>query len=599
MHKWMLWSLAVAVPLALPAADGIGGDSAGETVEVQTVVDRAAGLQNRQDRAPAVVEQQTAVSSRRARALENFIRASMKRGTDEQCIDWLLAALMDDPGSGAACALLNTYAENPAHLEKIIPGLLKVAEAHPDYPLLTEQLLALSFRHPLSPEQVENLIGRVVAAQQEPEKLDPRSRQAFCRILEIYVGGLLSDDKIEEATALFQRLNARRGFAGRPRVLELAAEFYNLAARQADRDRRWLGLLPSDRELMEERRDEFVQALRETDERVRNLPELERRAVTYLRLQLADDAVRVVEQAVKRAPLDTASRYLLARVLFMARRYKAVLPVVSELLKESPDNRDFLELQADSALRCGRYDLVAEAAGKMLKMTPDDPGAEFLRISGLLAEGKLEEAEAAIKAVKDEEFRENLYIALQLKARNFDQMLAALKRHEKRQGDKVTDTVYTMMLLPAERTGDVELLNYCWNKLAAMDALEDPENANSVGYVAAVLNVRLDEAEKLIRYALESDPECGAYLDSMAWLLYRRGEYEEAADYIRRALSVPDELTAAGRGVLLDHAGDIMMKLGDRDAARAYYEEAVAEAGDPDVDLAAIRRKLAELRERK
>ena len=584
MYKWMLWSLAAIAPLALPAADGIGSDSERDTAA----------------EVPAAAEQQTDTPAvRRSRALENFIRASMKRGTDEQCIDWLLAALMDDPDSGAACALLNTYAENPAYLEKIMPGLLKVAESHPDHPVLTEQVLALSFRSPLSPEQVEKLIARVIAAQQEPEKLAPRAQQAFCRILEIYVGGLLSDDKLEQADALFQRLSSREGFAARPRVLELAAEFYNLAARQADRNRRWLGLLPSDREKLEERRDEFVQSLRETDDRVRSLPELERRAVTYLRLQLADDAIRVVEQAVKKAPSDMNSRYLLARVLFMARRYKAVLPVVAELLKESPDDRDFLELQADSALRCGRYDLVAEATGKMLKMMPDDPAAEFLRISGLLAEGKLQEAEAAIQAVKDEEFRENLHIALQLKARNFDQMLAALKRHEKRQGDQVADTVYTMMLVPAEKTGDVELLNYCWSKLAAMNALEDPENANSVGYVAAVLNVRLDEAEKLIRYALEAEPECGAYLDSMAWLLYRQGEYEEAADYIRRALSAPDTDTAAGRGVLLDHAGDIMMKLGDREAARAYYEEAVAETGDPDLDLAAVRRKLAELRKQK
>ncbi len=583
MYHRMLWSLVVAAPLTLSAAGGIGGDAAREP-----------------EAAPAVsAPQPDTPAARRARALENFIRASMKRGTEAQCIDWLLAALMDDPNSTAACALLNTYAENPAHLEKIMPGLLKVAEAHPECPLLTEQLLALSFQRPLSPEQVEKLIEQVVSAQQEPEKLDHRSQQAFSRILEIYVGGLLSADRIEDATALFQRLNARKGFSGRPRVQELAAEFYNLAARQADRSRRWLGLLPSDRERLEECRDEFVLALRATDDQLQGLPELERRAITYLRLQLADDAVRVVEQVVKKSPADVDSRYLLARVLFMARRYKAVLPVVGELLKESPDNRDFLELQAESALRCGRYDLVAEATGKMLKQTPDDPGADFLRISGLLAEGKLQEAEAAIKAVKDEEFRENLNIALQLKAQNFDQMLAALKRHEKRLGDKVPDTVYIMMLLPAERTGNVELLNDCWKKLAAMNALEDPENANSIGYVAAVLNVRLDEAEKLIRYALDSDPECGAYLDSMAWVLYRRGEYEEAADYIRRALSVPDELTAAGRGVLLDHAGDIMMKLGDREAARAYYEEAVAEAGDPDVDLAAIRRKLAELREQK
>ena len=41
-------------------------------------------------------------------------------------------------------------------------------------------------------------------------------------------------------------------------------------------------------------------------------------------------------------------------------------------------------------------------------------------------------------------------------------------------------------------------------------------------------NTHLDEAENYIKRALASDPNNGAYLDSLGWLHYRQGKYEQA-----------------------------------------------------------------------
>ena len=41
-------------------------------------------------------------------------------------------------------------------------------------------------------------------------------------------------------------------------------------------------------------------------------------------------------------------------------------------------------------------------------------------------------------------------------------------------------------------------------------------------------NTHLDEAEDYIKRALAADPENGAYLDSLGWLHFRRGQYEQA-----------------------------------------------------------------------
>ena len=57
----------------------------------------------------------------------------------------------------------------------------------------------------------------------------------------------------------------------------------------------------------------------------------------------------------------------------------------------------------------------------------------------------------------------------------------------------------------------------------------DPRNANALnylGYTYAEMGVKLDEAEALIRRALEIEPNDGFYVDSLGWVYYQRGDYE-------------------------------------------------------------------------
>ena len=47
-------------------------------------------------------------------------------------------------------------------------------------------------------------------------------------------------------------------------------------------------------------------------------------------------------------------------------------------------------------------------------------------------------------------------------------------------------------------------------------------------------NMHLDEAEEMIGGA-QLDPNNGAYLDSLGWLHYRKGKFEEALNELLRA----------------------------------------------------------------
>ncbi len=77
---------------------------------------------------------------------------------------------------------------------------------------------------------------------------------------------------------------------------------------------------------------------------------------------------------------------------------------------------------------------------------------------------------------------------------------------------------------------------------------------NDLGYLWADENRHLSRAMKMIRKAVEAEPDNGAYRDSLGWVLYRLGRYEEAiAELEKAAERQPD-------GVIFDHLGDAYRK---------------------------------------
>ncbi|MBL9037476.1 MAG: tetratricopeptide repeat protein [Archangium sp.] len=108
-----------------------------------------------------------------------------------------------------------------------------------------------------------------------------------------------------------------------------------------------------------------------------------------------------------------------------------------------------------------------------------------------------------------------------------------------------------------------------------------PANAaalNFIGYTMADHGGDLDEAERLVRAALEERPDSAAFLDSLGWVLFKRGDYERAVETLERAVTeAPDEAT------LLEHLGDAALGAGKRaKAAEAYRRAVQVLADDPD-----------------
>lgn len=95
---------------------------------------------------------------------------------------------------------------------------------------------------------------------------------------------------------------------------------------------------------------------------------------------------------------------------------------------------------------------------------------------------------------------------------------------------------------------------------------------NDLGYILASHDRKLDEAEKMIRKAVELEPENSSFLDSMAWVLYKQKKYKEAKEYMLKAVA-----QERGKNTeLMEHLGDIHIALGEKAEAKKAYEAALA-----------------------
>ena len=85
---------------------------------------------------------------------------------------------------------------------------------------------------------------------------------------------------------------------------------------------------------------------------------------------------------------------------------------------------------------------------------------------------------------------------------------------------------------------------------------------NSLGYVYAQDGRNLEQAELLIKKALEFEPDNGAYVDSLGWVYFKKNDFDKAQMYLERASGLFEDPEIYG------HLGEVYFKKGALDKAR-------------------------------
>lgn len=125
----------------------------------------------------------------------------------------------------------------------------------------------------------------------------------------------------------------------------------------------------------------------------------------------------------------------------------------------------------------------------------------------------------------------------------------------------------------------------CYEKAIELD----PTNINALNNAAYHLTESggdLDKAETWSSYAVGMEPDNSTYLDTYAWVFFKKADYAKAKEYIDKALA--DEDTSGFTSEIYSHAGDIYFMCGDPDKALGFWKKALEL--DPDDSL--LQRKV-------
>lgn len=100
---------------------------------------------------------------------------------------------------------------------------------------------------------------------------------------------------------------------------------------------------------------------------------------------------------------------------------------------------------------------------------------------------------------------------------------------------------------------------------------------NNYAYYLSEKGLELDKAERMSFRTVQAEPDNSTYLDTYAWILFKKKKYADALQYIDMA--VKNDTTKSA--VIIEHAGDIYALNGNIDKAMEYWQQAL-EAGDKD-----------------
>ena len=123
------------------------------------------------------------------------------------------------------------------------------------------------------------------------------------------------------------------------------------------------------------------------------------------------------------------------------------------------------------------------------------------------------------------------------------------------------DAYHTKKMMPETYEAYEKALEYNSNNIMAL---------NNYAYYLSWERRDLDRAEEMSYKTVKAEPNNATYLDTYAWILFEKANYEQAKIYIDQALQNDDSLSAE----VLEHCGDIYFHTGDTTKAVEFWQKA-------------------------
>ena len=520
---------------------------------------------------PADLTLQSA-NQRRADALANFVEGARleENGELEAALIVYQKVLTVDPGEIELASRVASLLTRQEDYPRAIDVLKDAVKAKPKEVGPYLQLAFIYARYLQKPKQALDYANQAIA-------LDPENIDAYQRIYEIE---LTNGDPKKALVTLDRAMSVQSRNAS---FWARLGKLYATILFKPDEDPN-----PEDLRRVNE---VFKRAADTAGDDVTALKDV---ADFYAASQQIQEAIPLYLRVLELQPDDASAREKLATGFILTNQRARAIEMLQEIITATPEKHQAYDLLAqlrdEEGRALARANQTEAAAAEFAKAAASyeqslliRPNARtYLRLAELLI-GPLNQSERAEKILTEArarfrsapEFSYYLAIAQREAGRPQQAVITfeeALNEAEANAAELLTARFYFDYGAAAEKAGLYDKAADLFRQAIVLDPANAAEVYNYLGYMWVEHNMHLDEAEQMINKALELDPSNGAYLDSLGWLKYRKGKYDEAlGDLLRAAQNLKRD-----DPVVFEHIGDTYARLNKVPQALEYWQKAIA-----------------------
>ena len=414
-------------------------------------------------------------------------------------------------------------------------------------------------------------IPKAIPPLKQALKLEPTNLAVVRALLEIY----LAQNATKETVALLEHAFKQSSkdttyWVGLGDLYAIVLRQKPTLAKQIDRARvrqcyeRAAALAPNDPDVLVRQADIYLDAndfKRAADAYAKllslrpNLPQIrERLALTYIRDDQKEKAIAVLQELIKRDPLRFETYNSLGDLYDQLGQEEKAIANYQESLVLNPNQLEVYVRIVLAQLHLKKVEDAFKTLGEAKEKFPTRYQVQYLY--GLAYADQKEYGKAVASYVDAEQLA-----------------------RDSSDDSSPSTAFYFAYGSACERAGDFDKAVTLFKKAIELDPSND-EACNYLGYMWADKGVHLDEALDLIQKALKEKPDSGAYIDSLGWVYFKMGRYEEALPQLRRAAESMKQAEEPEDATIFDHLAEVLLKLGKRDEAIAQWRRALQV--DPD-----------------
>ncbi len=241
-------------------------------------------------------------------------------------------------------------------------------------------------------------------------------------------------------------------------------------------------------------------------------------------------------------PNNKLAEAFYASMLYQNKKYEQARPLLQKAISNNPDNYALWEQLLFTDLGLQKYSILLSDADSVIKKFSYKPIPYMM---------------AGIATFQNKKYKES--VKYLLKGKN---LVAG--------NNSLLEQFYSSL---GDAYHELKMKNKAYNAYDYALKL-NPDNAivlNNYAYYLAEDGTNLNKAEKMAAKAVKIDPYNQNNLDTYAWVLFKLKKYQQALNWEEKALNNGGK----DSGVVVEHYGDILFKLGEKKKAFTEWKKAL------------------------